>query len=81
MLKALLVDDEVNNLETLEFLIRHDCEGLEVAAKLQSAAAARDWLQSNTADVIFLDIAMPAENGFQFLNSLPVHNFKVVFCQ
>jgi len=79
MLKALLVDDELNNLEALEFLIRHDCEGLEVAAKVQSAATARDWLQTNSADVIFLDIAMPGENGFQFLNSLPNHNFKVVF--
>jgi two-component system LytT family response regulator len=79
MLKALLVDDEVNNLDSLEFLIRHDCEGVEVAGKVQSGACARDWLKSHTADVIFLDISMPGENGFQFLSSLPAQNFKVVF--
>ncbi|MDR3697051.1 LytTR family DNA-binding domain-containing protein [Mucilaginibacter sp.] len=79
MLKALLVDDEMNNLNSLEFLIHHDCEGLEVTGKAQSAAEARVWLGSHLADVVFLDIAMPGENGFQFLNSLATRNFKVVF--
>jgi two-component system LytT family response regulator len=79
MLKALLIDDEVNNLESLGFLLHHDCEGIEVAGKVQSAAQARDWLQAHTADVIFLDISMPGENGFQLLNSIATQNFKVVF--
>lgn len=79
MLKALLVDDEVNNQTSLEFLLHHDCEGIEVAGKAQNASQARDWLQFNHADVIFLDINMPVEDGFQFLKSLSFHNFKVVF--
>jgi len=79
MLKALLVDDEVNNLASLEFLLLHDCTGIDVAFKAQSAMQARAWLLSNTADVAFLDISMPGENGFQFLSSLPSYHFKVVF--
>ena len=79
MLKALLVDDEVNNLSSLEFLLTHDCEGIEVAGTAQSSAQAREWLNLHHADVIFLDIAMPGENGFQLLNSLGLHSFKVVF--
>ncbi|WP_295673536.1 LytTR family DNA-binding domain-containing protein, partial [uncultured Mucilaginibacter sp.] len=77
--KALLVDDEVNNLASLEFLLHNDCEGIKVAGKAQSAAQAREWLQLNDADVIFLDISMPEENGFQFLSSLVNRDFKVVF--
>jgi two-component system, LytTR family, response regulator len=79
MLKALLVDDEVNNLATLEFLLHNDCAGIEVAGKTQSAKQARDWLKIHTADVVFLDIAMPEENGFQFLNSIADKNFKIIF--
>ena len=79
MLKALLVDDELNNLESLEFLLHNDCEGVTVAGTARSAAQAREWLQLNHADVIFLDISMPGEDGFQFLNSLAAQNFKVVF--
>ncbi|MEO8886219.1 MAG: LytTR family DNA-binding domain-containing protein [Mucilaginibacter sp.] len=79
MLKALLVDDEVNNLASLEFILHHDCEGIEVIGKAQSAAQARNWLQYNTADVVFLDISMPGEDGFQFLNSISQPGFKVIF--
>lgn len=79
MLKALLVDDELNNLTSLEFLLHHDCEGIEVAGKAQNAHQARDWLQFHHADVIFLDITMPGEDGFQFLNSLKSQNFKIIF--
>lgn len=79
MVRALLVDDEVNNLENLQFLLQHDCEGIEVAGKVKNARQARDWLANHTADVIFLDITMPGENGFEFLSSLDLQNFKVVF--
>jgi two-component system LytT family response regulator len=79
MLKALLVDDELNNLANLEFLLINDCEGIEIVGKAQSAAEARYWLQQNTADVIFLDINMPGEDGFQFLNNISLQKIKVVF--
>lgn len=79
MLNVLLVDDEVNNLESLEFMLVNDCEGIHVAGKFSNAREARDWLSKHTVDVIFLDISMPGENGFQFLSNLPSHHFKVVF--
>jgi two-component system LytT family response regulator len=79
MLKALLIDDEINNLESLAFLLRNDCEGIEVIGKVTNAGMARDWLAQNIVDVIFLDINMPGENGFDFLRSLATQNFKVIF--
>jgi two-component system LytT family response regulator len=79
MIKALLVDDEVNNLESLQFLLHNDCEGIEVVGKANNPGQARNWLEHYTADVVFLDINMPGENGFQFLSSLVTQNFKVVF--
>lgn len=74
-----MVDDEENNLANLEFLLHNDCEGIKVDGKAASAGEARAWLQANHADVIFLDITMPVEDGFNFLNSLGSHDFKVVF--
>lgn len=79
LLKALLVDDEENNLNSLQFLLQNDCEGIEVAGRAKNAQQARNWLQFNTPDVVFLDINMPGETGFQFLSSLEAPNFKVVF--
>jgi two-component system, LytTR family, response regulator len=78
MIRALLVDDEENNLENLEFMLVNDCEGLKVAGKARNAAEARKWLSQNTADVIFLDIHMPGETGFQLLQTLSTDSFKKV---
>lgn len=79
MLRALLVDDEIRNLESLEFLLLHDCQGIAVVGKAQGAGEARDFLQANRVDVMFLDISMPGEDGFQLLQSLQAHDMKVVF--
>ena len=79
MLKALLVDDEENNLENLDFMLSNDCEGVKVAGKVHNAEEARRWLRSNKADVVFLDIQMPGETGFDLLASLPSYDFKVIF--
>ncbi len=79
MLKALLVDDEINNLESLAFLLQNDCDDVTVVGKVTSADEARHWLTDNTADVVFLDINLSGENGFQLLSSFKTQNFKVVF--
>ncbi len=79
MLKALLVDDELNNLTSLEFLLHNDCDGIEVAYKASSAEQAREWLKQNRVDVIFLDITMPGEDGFKFLTSVVLKSTKIVF--
>ncbi|HVX51498.1 MAG TPA: response regulator, partial [Chitinophagaceae bacterium] len=79
LLRALLVDDEDHNLNILQFMLQNDCEDVEIAGIAKNAQQARDWLKENKADVVFLDINMPGENGFQFLASLPRHEFKIVF--
>ena len=45
----------------------------------ESGEKARAWLQHNQADVIFLDISMPGETGFEMLEKIPGINFRVIF--
>ncbi len=79
MLKALLIDDEINNLENLAFLLENDCEGIVVVGKVTSASLASEILSKKEIDIIFLDIQMPKINGFQFLETLGNHNYKIIF--
>lgn len=79
MLSALLIDDELNNLDSLAFSIENDCTGVQVVGKLTNAKEARTFLLVNKVDVIFLDINMPGENGFDFLRSLGSHQYKIIF--
>lgn len=69
----------MNNLENLKFILENDIEGVIVSGKVTSAEDAREWLKLNSPDVVFLDINMPNENGFQFLSTLRNINFKVIF--
>lgn len=78
-LQALLVDDEKNNLENLKYLLENDCTGIDVAGMADNGAKARDWLKHNKADVVFLDISMPGETGFEMLEKIPERNFGVIF--
>lgn len=79
MLRALLVDDEEKNLSGLEFMLHNDCEDIVVAGKARSVAEAKNFLKTDSADVVFLDITMPGEDGFQLLESLIPKDIKVVF--
>ena len=78
-LRALLVDDEPNNLSNLKFMLENDCDGITVAGTAENAEEARTWLSQHEADIVFLDISMPGQNGFEFLQSLEKRSFKVVF--
>ncbi len=76
---ALLVDDELPACETLSWLLNEYCPEVVVSGVAHSAEAARNFLNRNKIDVIFLDISMPGENGFDLLSSLPKNIYHVVF--
>jgi two-component system, LytTR family, response regulator len=79
MLSAFLVDDEINNIENLKFLLHNDCEDIEVVGYALNGIAAREWLSNNDVDIVFLDISMPLETGLEMLQNIKVQNFNVVF--
>uniref|UniRef100_UPI00321780A4 LytR/AlgR family response regulator transcription factor n=1 Tax=uncultured Draconibacterium sp. TaxID=1573823 RepID=UPI00321780A4 len=76
---AIIVDDEINLQETLEILIHRNCPEINVVGKAKSAAEGRELLKENEIHLIFLDISMPKETGFDFLASIPKENYVVIF--
>ena len=78
-LKALIVDDEYHARNNLSMLIEGYCTDIEVVEMASSAEEARKYLKNHSVDVVFLDIKMPNEDGFEFLNSLPNRDFGVIF--
>ena len=78
-MKALIVDDEEKLRESLAFMLKKFCPSIEVVASASSAAEARKCLQVHEPAIIFLDISMPGENGFQFLESIPREKYSIVF--
>jgi two-component system, LytTR family, response regulator len=78
-LKTLIVDDEMNARINLEIIIKEFCPQLEVVALAGSVAEARKMIEEHDPELVFLDIAMPGEDGFALLASYEHRDFSVVF--
>ena len=78
-MKALLIDDEQPNLDNLQALLEAYCPQVEICGTALNAETAKNLLYARQPDVLFLDIQMPEQNGFDLLRSLPAYHFEVIF--
>jgi two-component system LytT family response regulator len=78
-MRAIIIDDEVNNIENLRFLVEKYCPRIMVAGSAKNAAEARGCIAAEQPDLVFLDIQMPGENGFDLLKSLSSYSFELIF--
>ncbi|MBT6029237.1 MAG: response regulator transcription factor [Crocinitomicaceae bacterium] len=78
-INALIVDDEYNCRNNLEILLTDFCSNVNIVGQAESAEEARIMLETHQPNLIFLDIAMPEEDGFSFLRSLEKRDFAVIF--
>lgn len=77
MLRIAIIDDEPLARSGLRRMLEQ-LPDTEIVGEAASALEARALLSSSPVDLIFLDIAMPEENGFALLQSLP-HPPMVIF--
>lgn len=78
-LRAYLVDDEPLAIERLTRLLAN-FDSLRIAGAATDPAQALTWLNNESdepIDVLFLDIEMPAINGFELLSRLTVQPFVI----
>jgi two-component system LytT family response regulator len=79
MIKAILIDDEKNALEMLEWQLQQYCPQITIVAQCRSAAEGIEAIREHRPELIFLDIEMPKQNGFELLESFPEPDFNVIF--
>ena len=78
-MKAIIVDDELNNRENLRQLLQIHCPQVTVAACCASAAEARNEILRLDPGLVFLDIEMPGGNGFSLLENLKITLLRIIF--
>lgn len=79
MLNAIIVDDEEFARSSLYFLLQENCENVNIMGIAKSVNDARALLSQYSVDLIFLDIAMPGENGFELIPQAQNANATVIF--
>ena len=79
MIKAIITDDESHCIETLQMLLKEYCPQVSIACTCKNAKETLDCLNEIKPDILFLDIEMPAMNGFKMLEQLPDIHFAIIF--
>jgi two-component system LytT family response regulator len=76
---TIIIDDEQNARENLKLILTDFCPALNVVAEASSAEEARLLIAEHNPELLFLDINMPNEDGFELLESIEDKNFSVIF--
>jgi len=67
MIKALIIEDELTSSELLTFLIGKYVPEVEVVGSAQTVEDALVFAETNTIDLVFLDINLGTDSGFDFI--------------
>lgn len=79
MIKAMIVDDEQSSIDLLQWLIGQYCPDISSIKTARSVQEAIPLVQSFGPDILFLDIQMPHQSGFDLLITVDNWNFEVIF--
>jgi two-component system LytT family response regulator len=78
-MKALIVDDEQFCRDNLRMMLEEHCPEIRQIELASGAEEARAAINVSQPDVLFLDIKMPKESGFDLLESLDNQKMSVIF--
>lgn len=70
MFKALIIDDEANGRTSLRGKLEYYCPEIDAIDEAENVAEALALIQSKQPDVLFLDIKLGGESGFELLEQL-----------
>lgn len=79
MIRAVIIDDEKNNIETMVSLLQKHELPVAIVGSATNADDAISTIVATNPDLLFLDIQMPEKNGFDVLKALPHYQFEVIF--
>ncbi len=79
MIRTILIDDDDSNLKTLKGLLNKFCENVEVLSTCKSVKEAETAIIKYNPELVFLDVEMHNELGFDLFELFPLPNFEVIF--
>lgn len=79
MYKVIIIDDESKPRDVLAIKITETCPMLDIVATASSAQEGFDLCQIHHPDIVFLDVNMPNESGFDFISKFNSVPFEIIF--
>lgn len=78
-IKAIIVDDNIEQQEILNKKISSLCPNIELAGFASSVIEGVDLINTLKPQLVFLDVEMPPHTGFDLLNEFRPVSFDVIF--
>lgn len=75
----MIVDDKLASIELLKWLINQHCSEISLVRHATSVKEAIPIIHEMEPDILFLDIQMPQQNGFDLLSGIGKWDFEVIF--
>ncbi|MEO8085211.1 MAG: LytTR family DNA-binding domain-containing protein [Bacteroidota bacterium] len=79
MIKAVIIEDEKRSAKLLSNLLKEYCQDIELAGAASTVADGYHLIKKSNPDVIFLDIEMQKETGFDLLEKFDEIKFEIIF--
>lgn len=78
-MKALIVEDEDSSFEVLSNLLQKHAPQIEIIGWAKTVSQALDEIESNSPELVFLDIDLPDGSGFDIVKKYNPIQFEVIF--
>ena len=78
-IRALIVDDEVHARENLSGLLEEYCPEIDIIGQASGISSAKAKIEDLNPELLFLDIKLANNTGFQLLELLRKRDFGVIF--
>jgi two-component system LytT family response regulator len=78
-MNAIIVDNEKSCINSLQILLRKYCAHVNVIETASSVIEAKMKIQSLKPELIFLDVELNNETGFDLIKNFPESNFEIIF--
>jgi len=78
-IKSIIIDDEWANRTILDSFLKKYCPAIEVVGSAESAEVGYRMICDLSPDLVFLDVRMPPQSGFDLLRMFDEIAFYVIF--
>ncbi len=76
---CVIIDDEMNCVDALSGIIKNYCPQLEVLGTANTISDAVKLINTQKPQLVFLDVEIGSEMGFDLFQYFPAPNFEVIF--